>query len=331
MEPSIRLNDRLYDFSARERIRQLSLWSPQPVFVYVNCGIPFGMEESVEEEIRIFQQEGVIKFWGYEDEPAYDSALSSIIKGRVQTVSDHEYKQIINFVDSRLTEVFPDLQSLGFKNMEGMMLEQVVLRRRFFSQALCGALGASTLADTADYTDLYKRSFTIHSQVEDTLQQFFNAINVPSLALLDIETFLTFREKSKATLTEIVGEVHGKVMGSGARQEQAQQDAVMHLIRRYQSELLTLLKSQRGSSTRNVFSAYESGTLTQLESQVALFFLNDSLTSEARWFVRDQEGRCKLALLLLEWKSGKLGTKSRCRASMLSNALSYTQSDLLRI
>src|SRR5713226_641391 len=111
MKPAIiRLNDRSYDLSTRERIRQLSLWSPEPVFVYFNCGMPLGMEEQIEEEIKAFQQEGVIRFWRYKDEPVYDGALSSVVKGNVETISDDEYHQIVEFVDSRLTEVFPDLK-----------------------------------------------------------------------------------------------------------------------------------------------------------------------------------------------------------------------------
>jgi hypothetical protein len=311
MQPTpIWLYDRWYGLAARERLRQLALWSPVPVLVYLNCGLPYGTEKQVEEEVKLFQREGIIKLWKYENERSFAGSLSTLAAGPAETIRDRDYEEIVRFVDSRLESTFPDLRVLGFEHMEGMLLEQVVLRRRFFSQAICGALKVNTLADAKDHVNLYVRQPSLFDEIGDTLEHFFSAVNVPSLLLLDTEGFLQLRQRSQAVLPEIVAEIYNQLEKEEASLGRAQAEAVERLMRQYESELQKLVKKQRGLGAKAAYKAFEEGTWTQIESQMALFYLNDPISDLAPWFSQSSDGHCKLALLLLEWKSGKFGLRT---------------------
>jgi hypothetical protein len=310
---TIWLRDRWYGLAARERVRQLALWSPLPILVYRNCGLPYGEEDEVADEVRAFQREGVVRFWSYENERTYDGSLSTVTAGPIETIRDRDYEHIIRFVDTRLASNDPDPRLLGFRNMEGMLLEQVVLRRRYFSQAICGALKVNTLADAREHVDLYGREPDLFAHLGDTLENFFNSVNVPSLLLLDVDEFLQFRQRSQAVLPEIVAEVYGQLDRSGLNMERTRSEAVQHLIRRYELELRELLKRQGGARAAASQEAYQDGTRTQIESRLALFYLSDAISDLTPWFAQTPDGQCKLALLLLEWKAGRFGFGSQYR------------------
>jgi hypothetical protein len=293
--------------AARERLRQLALWSPAPILVYLNCGLPYGMEKQMETEVAIFQKENVLRLWQYENERAFSDSLAAFINKPPHVVKDSEYQGIIRFVDSRLENSIPDLKDLGFANMEGMILEEVVLRRRFFSQAISGALGANVLADSTLHIDLYSNQSRILTQVGDTLEQFFSTINVPSLVLLEAEAFLRLREKSQAVLPEIVDEIFERT----ATGQATQSEIVQRLVGKYEAELLELVKKITGASAKQTIEAFGQGVRTQIESRLALFYLSDPISDLTPWFSQTSDGSCRLALLLLEWKAGKFGLDFR--------------------
>lgn len=294
------LHDRWYGQEARERLRQLALWSKKPILMYQNCGIPFGAEIEIEKEIKLFQEEGIIAFWKYENEASYEESLSTFSSLPATIIDDSTYRKVLRFVDHRLEEIPPKEDILGF-SQEGMLLEQVVLRRRFFSQALSGALHVDALADSGNYSDLYAPSYTL-LKVSDILDQFFSAINVPRLHLLETESFLEFRQNSQEILFEIVEEIYREIAGS-EEDPTTHSEIVSRLMSKYESEFLDFLKTQPSSDSQNSYDAYKSGSVTEIESQLARFSLAESLSDFQDWFYVDDKGYSRLALMLIDWKS----------------------------
>jgi hypothetical protein len=257
--------------------------------------MPYGGEEEIAAELHLFQSADILKLWRYENEREYEGSLSALSRTPPLVVSPGAYRDVIRYVDTRLEASVPDLQRLGFQNMEGMLLEQVVLRRRFFSQALCGVLGADTLACEAE-TDL-------QGKIRDTLQQFFSVVRIPSLIMLESEAFLELRLKSQRVLPEIVSEIYRRLEGAGTQWQKAQADVVMGLVRRYESEVLSLIRS-RYFHGKAAYAAYQSGTFTEVQSKLELFLLGAEASDFTSWFRPGPEGGCQLALLLLQWRSG---------------------------
>ena len=300
LSESVWLYDRWYGPDSRERVRHLALWAQDPVLLYANCGLPPDSAELVEDEIRLFQREGVLRFWEYSDERRFPESLSSFVTQAPKIITNEEYRKVMAFVDGRLTQSAPNLQELGFQTMEGMLLEQVVLRRRYLAQALCGSLSASTLACEGEPAG---RS-PLHGEIVDTLEDFFSAMILPSLLLLPTDDFLELRRRSQAILPSIVQELHQRFQAEP--RPDTRKDVVEKLVRQYQGELNSLVHDLGSRTAKPLYEALSHGTVTQMQSKMELFMLDEASSRDASWFAQDAEGKCRLALLMLEWRAGTI-------------------------
>jgi len=285
----------------------MALWATEPILIYHNCGLPYGTEKDIEDEVLQFQREGVIRLWQYEGERGFEGSLAPFKWEAPQVVTTSTYEQIVRFVDVRVEASIPDTKSLGFESTEGMLLEQVLQRRRCFSQAISGALGVNTLADATRHMALYENKVRAVSLVNDTVKQFFDIVSVPSLVLLDAESYLNLRHRSRIVLREVIAELYYTMSTATDNYQVVRNNAVSRLVRRYEAELKELVKKQHGVRSKVAIEEFENGTRTQIESKLALFYLNDPIADLSPWFSQSEDGSCKLALLLLELKTGKLG------------------------
>jgi hypothetical protein len=264
------------------------------------------MDQKVEEELKLFQREGVIRLWTYEGEPRYQGSLFEYSHEEPLTVSDSQYRNIIQLVDKRLEKRAPDDERVRYRTTEDMLLEQVVFRRQFFAEATCGALSAGTLADSGSDFNLYRGLTSRLGDAADVLVSFFDAVHVPSLLLLDVEDYLTLRDRSNRVLREIVDEVYLSLERAGGDLETAKAEAVDRLVQRYSLELKELLKRMPSSShAGQALDSAEGGTsVVSMESHISLFLIRDPIENLSQWYSQLPDGRCKLALLLLRLKSG---------------------------
>jgi hypothetical protein len=300
-DANIWLADRWYDAIARERLRQVALWHPGPVLIHKNCGLPFQVDPDLETEIRLFQREGVIQFWGFDHEPAYVGALGTFGRGPDETISRESYGEVQRFVESRMEAVEPDPSALGFKNREGFLLEQVVLRRRFFAQALAGVLGARGIAHHPKHLELYPRQRTLYQQLPDVLETFFSAVGVPTVLMFSPEDFLEFRRKAQRVLVPVVQDLYETLTRLGFESGEAYTEATNRLAAVLRHEMITLVRRSRARGARLSYDRFTEGRMTEVSSNLALFYLAEPLEALRPWFEVDSEGRCRLALFLLQW------------------------------
>lgn len=302
---SVVLNNPMLDTTSRERIRQLALWSPEPILLNYNCGLPIRHREEVAKELDSFQREGVVRFWKYAQEPSFRESASVLTVVPPVEIDARSYRKLAGFVDARLEQHMPDLRELGFRSVEGMLLEQVVLRRRFFSQGIAGVLNASALADSPGHIEaLYTGQLQLFSQVNDVVADFFSAVYLPPLTVLESDGFLELRERSRLVLPDLMADVIGQ-LAVGEDDQTKRASVVARLIARYRAELIQLLKTlPRSSNSRESMDQYANGTVAEIEGRLALFQLGESIAELGDWFRRQTDGRCELALLLLEWKTG---------------------------
>lgn len=297
------LNDRWYGPEARERLRQFALWSPEPVLLYLNCGLPIGDIDTLEQEAIQFQNEGIMRFWTYEGEREFPESVSRFkLKDPLQ-ITDEKYQSVTEFVNVRL-ENLQDLDELGYKNMEGMLLEHVVLRRRFYTQAICGALSATALVDAkSEQERLYSRQLSLFD-VAETLETFFEKTHVPSLMLLRMEGFLELRERAQQILPAIAEEVAVQFDAAEGRPEERQRQIVAKLMERYKRELLRLIRALPRSTGRAAAEdAFAKGNVSEMEARIAFFKLHSDFADYHDWFRQSSDGRAKLALFLTDWKT----------------------------
>src|SRR5207244_651749 len=120
-----------------------------------------------------------------------------------RVIDANTYRALTTFVSEKLETSYPAIQELGFQDSEGMLLEQVVLRRRFFTQAISAALGANGIGDGPSHLGLYD----FQARIDDLLLTFFDQLNLPSLALLSLPDYLSLRERARRVLPEVVNDL----------------------------------------------------------------------------------------------------------------------------
>ena len=191
------LTERWYDIPAQGAAPSAgALGSPEPVLLYANTGLPIRAQESAAHEISRFSAEGVVQLWTYEGERQYEGSLASASRSELLIVDHESYREITTFVSARLETSYPAIEELGFHDAEGMLLEQVVLRRRFFTQAVAAALDVRRIGDGPNHAGLYRFDARIH----DALVAFAETQFLPSLALLDLDDYLGLRAKAQNLL-----------------------------------------------------------------------------------------------------------------------------------
>lgn len=313
---SVVLQARWYDSSVRERVRQLALWSASsPVLLYQNCGLPPQGDPDGElaAEVRTFQDEQVLRLWGYQGEDQFEgSTIATFVsKAGLLAINNEAYGAVLDLVDSRSKEHLPSPQELGYRNMEGMLLEEAVLRRRYFSQGIAGALDSGTIADSETsletFTDEQLRLFE-HSG--DVLTDFFRAIGVPSLVLLDHQSFLELRQKSQPILREIVSQLQEQRVPMAANPiSAAKRQTVDRLVAAYEQEVRRVLKqlatAGRNSPARQSLEKFADGSLIEMQAKLDLFSLGSEVQHLVESYLQDAQGRSVLVLMVLDWRLSK--------------------------
>lgn len=294
------LYDRWYDSEARERVRQLALWSAQPVLLYANTGLPLHGEEVATLEVAEFQREGVVELWQYEGEKRYAESVAPA--GPARLVDASAYDRLTTFVEEKMERSYPAIDELGFRDAEGMLLEQVVLRRRFFTQAISRELGVSGLGTGRDHVHLYH----LETPVEDALQRFFSQLNLPRLALMKSDDYLALRERAHRILPEVAAELTARLDDRAA--PFLADEAVKALAAQYEKELVAVVRKlgERGTfGARASAAAFEEGRRTMLEAQLAMF--RDAGDADGPSISDDDPGT-RLVLFLLDWRTGRGGS-----------------------
>src|SRR4051812_5662971 len=130
LEPRVRLNDPIYNIAARERVRQMGIWSPGPVLLSLHMGLPRSDEESIAKELELFEREHAVRMWQYRGDPVYEGSIGGLSRysQNNEVLEDDDFRGVIRYVDERLESIAANASDFGFRNAEGMLLEQVVLR-----------------------------------------------------------------------------------------------------------------------------------------------------------------------------------------------------------
>ena len=303
------LYERMYTEPTRERLRQIALWSPDPVFIYINTGQPNEPSYQLEEELKLFQSEGVVKFWQYEGERTYDESLAAFTADSPFIITKEMFKGVVRYVDEHLEQsVIPRPDDLGFDRLEGMLLEQVVLRRRFYSQALAVELGAHTIADAKkEHLKLYQRARK-YAIAGATLEKFFESTGMPSLSLMTVDGYLELRRRSRHVLHDLIESVYAQIPDADRNIDATQAAIVAKLIEEYEKELTEILKHQSGSDAKKTTQAFVKGeSYMKMESRITTLRLGGHIAQSASLTGQDPNAPYKLALVLLEWKGTNLG------------------------
>ena len=294
------LTERWYDIKAQERLRQLALWSPRPVLLYANTGLPIRAQESASEEIARFSDEGVVQLWTYEGERLYDESLAPAALSDPFVVDRDTYRGITGFVSERLEHSLPAIEVLGFQDAEGMLLEQVVLRRRFFTQAVAAALDAGRIGDGPQHAGLYR----FDAQIQDALVAFAETQYLPSLALLDLDDYLALRARAQALLPELVTDLEAAMVAAGPRALDHKRVAVERLHERYRDELVRLSRGLTTRSGTSVADAFQDGIAGSLETRLALYRAGEVVPGARLWSDAAPDETMSLAVFMLDWRSG---------------------------